>query len=69
MDFALPPEIDAIRARIHRFVDERLIPLESDRANYDEHENIAPAVLADLRKAAKAEGLWALQMPRELGGG
>ena len=35
MEFALPPEIDAIRARIRRFVDERLIPLESDRANYD----------------------------------
>ncbi len=68
MDFVLPPDIEAIRLRIRRFVDERLIPLESDRANYDEHENIAPHVLAELRKAAKAEGIWALQMPRRLGG-
>lgn len=68
MDFVLPPEIEAIRLRIRRFVDDRLIPLESDRANYDEHENIAPHVLAELRKAAKAEGIWALQMPRRLGG-
>jgi acyl-CoA dehydrogenase len=68
MDFVLPPEIDDYRQRIRRFVDDRLIPLESDRANYDEHENIAPAVLARLRAAAKAEGLWALQMPKGIGG-
>jgi len=68
MDFVLPPEIEEYRQRIRRFVDERLIPLESDRANYDEHENIAPAVLTEMRKAARAEGLWALQMPKAVGG-
>lgn len=68
MEFMLPPEIDDMRRRIRRFVDEKLIPLESDRANFDEHENIAPHVLAEMRKAAKAEGLWALQMPKRLGG-
>jgi len=68
MDFVLPPEIEDYRTRIRRFVDERLIPLEADRANYDEHENIAPAVLARLRTEAKAEGLWALQMPKSVGG-
>jgi acyl-CoA dehydrogenase len=69
MDFTLPPEIEAMRDRIRRFVDERLIPLESDRANYDAHENIAPGLLATLRAEAKAQGLWALQMPKALGGG
>ena len=69
MDFSLSPEVEALRARIRRFVDERLIPLEADRANFDEHENIAPAVLARLRTEAKAEGIWALQMPVALGGG
>jgi acyl-CoA dehydrogenase len=68
MDFVLPPEIEDYRRRIRRFVDDRLIPLESDRANYDEHENIAPHVLAEMRKQAKAEGLWALQMPKAIGG-
>ncbi|MBW6401880.1 acyl-CoA dehydrogenase family protein [Roseomonas sp. HJA6] len=68
MDFVLPPEIEEVRRRIRRFVDEKLIPLESDRANYDEHENIAPHVLTEMRRAAKAEGLWALQMPKRLGG-
>lgn len=68
MDFVLPPDIEEVRLRIRRFVDEKLIPLEGDRANYDEHDNIAPAVLVQMRKAAKAEGLWALQMPKRLGG-
>jgi phospholipid transport system substrate-binding protein len=45
MDFVLPHGIEETRTRIRRFVDDRLIPLESDRANYDEHENIAPEVL------------------------
>ena len=69
MDFTLPPEVEAMRQRIRRFVDERLIPLESDRANYDEHENISPSVLQRMRAEAKAEGIWALQMPKSLGGG
>lgn len=69
MDFTLPPAVEALRLGIRRFVDERLIPRESDPASYDAHENIAPALLAGLRGAARAEGLWALQMPRSRGGG
>jgi len=68
MDFELPAGIEAYRSRIERFVRERVIPLESDRASYDAHENIRPALLDDLRAQAKAQGLWALQVPREWGG-
>ncbi|MFQ3623917.1 MAG: acyl-CoA dehydrogenase family protein [Acetobacteraceae bacterium] len=69
MDFSLPPEVEDIRVRIRRFVEDRLIPLESDPASYDAHENIAPDLLARMRGAAKSEGLWALQMPKSRGGG
>ncbi len=68
MDFTLTPEVDALRASIRKFVDDRLIPLEADGANYDAHENIAPGVLARLRGEARAQGLWALQMPVARGG-
>ncbi|HEY1325481.1 MAG TPA: acyl-CoA dehydrogenase family protein [Casimicrobiaceae bacterium] len=68
MDFALPADVDAIRARIERFVAGRLIALESDPASYDAHENIAPALLETLRGEARAAGLWALQVPRAWGG-
>jgi acyl-CoA dehydrogenase len=68
MDFELTPEIEALRARIERFVTQRLIPLEADAASYDAHENIAPALLETLRGEAKAAGLWALQVPQAWGG-
>ncbi len=69
MDFSLSPEVDAIHRRIRAFVDDRLIPLEADPASYDEHENIARPLLERMRGQARAEGLWALQMPKERGGG
>ena len=68
MDFALPPETEALRRRIADFVAGEIMPLETNRANYDEHENIALPVLEALRAKVKAAGLWAPQMPRELGG-
>ena len=69
MDFTLPPEIEDVRERVRAFVDDCIIPLEADRANYDEHENIAPGVLGRVREKAKKAGLWALQMPVARGGG
>ena len=68
MDFSLSPAIEGYRARIERFVQERLIPLESDRASYDPHENIRPDLLEDLRNEARRQGLWALQLPKAWGG-
>lgn len=68
MDFSLPPELEDYRRRVRDFVDRELIPLEADRANYDDHENIADAALERMRARVREAGLWALQMPRELGG-
>lgn len=68
MDFSLSPEIEQLRARVREFVAQDIIPLESDRANYDEHENIAEQPLARLRERVRAAGLWAPQMPRSRGG-
>jgi acyl-CoA dehydrogenase len=68
MDFALPADVENLRARIAAFVRERIVPLEADRANYDAHENIAPDVLARMQAEVKAAGLWAPQVPRAHGG-
>ena len=68
MDFALPPEIEDLRQRIRAFVAAEILPLEADPAAYDEHENIRLDLLEDLRAKARAQGLWALQMPVERGG-
>ena len=68
MDFTLPPELDDYRRRVRAFVEEEILPVEADRANWDEHENIADAPLAALRAKAKAAGLWTLQLPKDVGG-
>jgi acyl-CoA dehydrogenase len=68
MDFSLSPELDRLRARVREFVSSEIIPLESDRNNYDAHENIAEHSLTRLRERARAAGLWAPQMPRSRGG-
>lgn len=68
MDFALSPEIEDIRRRVAAFVADRILPVEADRAQWDAHENISEAALVRLRALAKKEGLWALQVPKALGG-
>lgn len=68
MDFSLSPELDALRRRYRTFIDTHVIPLEGEPASYDAHENIRLDLLAPLRERAKAEGLWAPQMPVERGG-
>lgn len=68
MDFALSPEIDALRLRIRAFVADHILPVEADRSAYDEHDNITDDALKALRSKARAAGLWALQMPKERGG-
>jgi acyl-CoA dehydrogenase len=68
IDFTLPPEIDECRRRIRAFVAARVLPLEADPASYDAHENIDLALLDRLRKEARKEGLWCLQVPKEFGG-
>ncbi len=68
MDFRLSPEIDTLRLKVRDFVDTEIIPLESDPAAYDDHENIAHGPLESLRAKARKAGLWAPQMPRGRGG-
>ena len=68
MDFSLSPELEALRQKTRAFVKEHCIPLESPRESFDEHENIPLDKLEILRGKAKAAGLWAPQMPKELGG-
>lgn len=68
MDFVLPPALEDYRRRIRDFVDTEILPVEADRTNWDEHENIAEGPLEALRAKAKAAGLWTLQLPRDAGG-
>ncbi len=68
MDFTISPRIEDYQRRVAAFVDEHVLPLEADRANYDAHENIRIDVLDTVRAKAKAQGLWCLQLKQETGG-
>ncbi len=68
MDFTLPKEIDELRLKVREFVEAEVIPLESDKENYNEFDNIRMDVMDGVREKARAAGLWAPQMPKERGG-
>jgi acyl-CoA dehydrogenase len=68
MDFTLSPEIESLRRHVRAFVAEHVLPLEDDRANWDDHENIRTDVLEGVRAKARAAGLWAPQAPKQYGG-
>jgi len=68
MDFTLSPEIEDIRLRVRAFIEEHVLPLESDPANFADHENIPHERLEPVRAKAKKAGLWAPQSPKEFGG-
>lgn len=68
MDFTISPETEDLRARIARFVDDEILPVEENRDSWDEHDNISQEWLKPLREKAKAEGLWCLQLKTETGG-
>jgi acyl-CoA dehydrogenase len=68
MDFHIAPRVEDFRARIAAFVERELIPIELDPASFDAHENIRLDLLDDLRRKARQEGLWCLQLKPETGG-
>lgn len=68
MDFSIPPHVEDFRNRIAAFVQDRILPVEADRANWDVHGNIGLQPLDLLREKARAEGLWCLQLRPETGG-
>lgn len=68
MDFTLSPDIEALRLKVRAFVEEHVLPLEKDPANFADNENIPHDRLEPVRVKARAAGLWAPQSPKEYGG-
>jgi acyl-CoA dehydrogenase len=66
MDFAIPPEIEELKARTSRFIREQIIPLEGD-ARQTRHGPTDEFRL-ELNKLAAAEGLVAPHVSPEYGG-
>ncbi len=68
MDFTLSPAVADYCRKVRAFVEQEILPVEADPANYDAHEYIALPVLDKLRAKVKAAGLWLPQLPVADGG-
>jgi acyl-CoA dehydrogenase len=68
MEYKLSNDIEHLRIKTREFVNDIIIPLESEKSSYDDHENINQTLLDNVRKQVKASGLWAPQMPIERSG-
>ena len=64
-DFTVAPEVEQWRARIAEFVRTVVIPREQDAFAHGVDDDLR----RELQKAARAAGVWAPQLPTELGGG
>ena len=66
MDFTYAPHVHEIVRRVRAFVDTEVIPVEV--RTLASREGLSAAGLMELRAKAKAAGLWAPQLPPDLGG-
>jgi len=66
MDFELSPKVKDLQRQISDFMNENVYPIEKrvdEEMNQPGHEHTEPQVLKDVRKKAKAAGLWNLFLP------
>jgi acyl-CoA dehydrogenase len=70
IDFTLAPEVEAIREKVHTFIQETVIPAtkEFDDENKVTQRGEYIQTIFELRAKAQAEGLWLPHMPKEWGG-
>lgn len=66
MDFKLPEELDMLRTTVRGYVDRHLRPLEQ---SVDRSDHLDPTVFRELRRKAVELGLYAHNLPSEVGGG
>src|SRR5579872_3189290 len=64
IDFEIPEEAKAMRARVRQWVQDECIPAEARITDQESYK----AVLAELRGKARAQGLWLPFVPQEYGG-
>ena len=64
IDFEIPAEAKAIRLKVRQWVQDECIPAEARLHAGDDYKT----VLGELRKKARAQGLWCPFIPKEHGG-
>jgi acyl-CoA dehydrogenase len=68
IDFSFPPEVEAVRQRMRRFVADEVRPTELRLAESGAGRADWKAELEALRESARRQGLWMPHMPEDWGG-
>jgi len=68
IDFSFPPEVDEVRMKVRRFVDEVVRPAEQRIAEHEGDRRFLVKSIIEMRVAAQERGLWLPHMPKEWGG-
>lgn len=72
MDFAYSPKVEELRSKLTAFMQDRILPAEviaaQQLASKPDYWG-APPIMADLKTAAKRQGLWNLFLPEDGGAG
>jgi acyl-CoA dehydrogenase len=63
MDFAYSPKVEALRAQLSAFMDQRVVPAIGAWQREVEEAVWPPSMIEPLKQAARAEGLWNLFLP------
>jgi acyl-CoA dehydrogenase len=63
MDFAYSPKVEALREKLHAFMDQRVVPEIGAWQREVEAGVFPPSMIEPLKQAARAEGLWNLFLP------
>ena len=69
MELPVPEHVKPVRDTFARFVHERIIPVETELYTWWEDGDPGGPLMAELRAQAKAEDMWAVGHPVEVGGG
>jgi alkylation response protein AidB-like acyl-CoA dehydrogenase len=67
--YGLSDDVRALRERVRKFIDEEVIPAEPELDAEEQAASRTSGAMARLKASAKAQGLWALGHPAEIGGG
>jgi acyl-CoA dehydrogenase len=68
IDFTFPPDIEELRLKVRKFVDEVVRPREAKIAERENDRRFLVQSIIEMRVAAKDRGLWLPHMPKEFGG-
>ena len=68
IDFALPPEVEEVRAKVRKFMEEEVRPVQEGLQRDEADRSRFVQEIVKLRQRAKEVGVWNPHLPKEWDG-